>query len=152
METYGYLDYVTYADYLNALKAKGEIDEDTRSKAVAFGRTKDQDSELVSEYVKEFTAYYKAKGYTVRRYDAIMMGKKNMPTADSSSCLHTGYSACNASGKYFSGLIDIDSIHDAAKVEGKRGLHLPYTIRYMGKEIFTGHHGKWHNTQVPDVL
>lgn len=55
-------------------------------------------------------------------------------------------------GKYFSGLIDIDSIHDAAKVEGKRGLHLPYTIRYMGKEIFTGHHGKWHNTQVPDVL
>lgn len=89
-ETYGYLDYVTYADYLNALKAKGEIDEDTRSKAVAFGRTKDQDSELVSEYVKEFTAYYKAKGYTVRRYDAIMMGKKNMPTADSSSCLHTG--------------------------------------------------------------
>ena len=76
-ETYGYLDYVTYADYLNALKAKGEIDEDTRSKAVAFGRTKDQDSELVSEYVKEFTAYYKAKGYTVRRYDAIMMGKKN---------------------------------------------------------------------------
>lgn len=60
-ETYGYLDYVTYADYLNALKAKGEIDEDTRSKAVAFGRTKDQDSELVSEYVKEFTAYYKAK-------------------------------------------------------------------------------------------
>ena len=56
-ETYGYLDYVTYADYLNALKAKGEIDEDTRSKAVAFGRTKDQDSELVSEYVKKFTAY-----------------------------------------------------------------------------------------------
>ena len=41
-ETYGYLDYVTYADYLNALKAKGEIDEDTRSKAVAFGRTKDR--------------------------------------------------------------------------------------------------------------
>ena len=25
-------------------------------------------------------------------------------------------------GKYFSGLIDIDSIHDAAKVEGKRGI------------------------------
>ena len=25
-------------------------------------------------------------------------------------------------GKYFSGLINIDSIHDAAKVEGKRGI------------------------------
>ena len=39
-------------------------------------------------------------------------------------------------GKYFSGLIDIDSIHDAAKVEGKRGitftLHDPV---YGGKKF-----------------
>ena len=37
-ETYGYLDYVTYADYLNDLTVKGEIDEDTRSSAVSIGR------------------------------------------------------------------------------------------------------------------
>ena len=136
-ETYGYLDYVTYADYLNALKAKGEIDEDTRSKAVAFGRTKDQDSELVSEYVKEFTAYYKAKGYTVRRYDAIMMGKKKYANGGQQQLFaYRDIPLATRLGKYFSGLIDIDSIHDAAKVEGKRGitftLHDPV---YGGKKF-----------------
>ena len=103
-ETYGYLDYVTYADYLNALKAKGEIDEDTRSKAVAFGRTKDQDSELVSEYVKEFTAYYKAKGYTVRRYDAIMMGKKKYANGGQQQLFaYRDIPLATRLGKYFSG-------------------------------------------------
>ena len=136
-ETYGYLDYVTYADYLNALKAKGEIDEDTRSKAVAFGRTKDQDSELVSEYVKEFTAYYKAKGYTVRRYDAVMMGKKKYANGGQQQLFaYKDIPLATRLGKYFSGLIDIDSIHDAAKVEGKRGitftLHDPV---YGGKKF-----------------
>ena len=136
-ETYGYLDYVTYADYLNALKAKGEIDEDTRSKAVAFGRTKDQDSELVSEYVKEFKAYYKAKGYTVRRYDAIMMGKKKYANGGQQQLFaYKDIPLATRLGKYFSGLIDIDSIHDAAKVEGKRGitftLHDPV---YGGKKF-----------------
>ena len=136
-ETYGYLDYVTYADYLNALKAKGEIDEDTRSKAVAFGRTKDQDSELVSEYVKKFTAYYKAKGYTVRRYDAIMMGKKKYANGGQQQLFaYRDIPLATRLGKYFSGLIDIDSIHDAAKVEGKRGitftLHDPV---YGGKKF-----------------
>ncbi len=56
-------------------------------------------------------------------------------------------------GKYFSGLINIDSIHDAAKVEGRGGLHLPYTIRYMAERNF--HRPSWEmalNTQVPDVL
>ena len=41
-ETDWYSQHVTYADYMNALKEKGEIDDDTRSKAEAFGRTKDQ--------------------------------------------------------------------------------------------------------------
>ena len=35
-EDYGYLDYVTYSDYLYDLTASGEIDEETRSAAVAF--------------------------------------------------------------------------------------------------------------------
>ena len=49
-ETYGYLDYVTYADYLNDLATKGEIDEETRSSAVSIGRKAKKDSDLVKEY------------------------------------------------------------------------------------------------------
>ncbi len=77
-EDYGYLDYVTYSDYLNALTASGEIDEETRSAAVGFGRTPDKDSELVKEYVEKFTNYYKSQGYTVERLDAVLMGKKKV--------------------------------------------------------------------------
>ena len=75
-ETYGYLDYVTYADYLNDLATKGEIDEDTRSSAVSIGRKAKKDSDLVKEYVQKFTDYYESKGYTVVRLDAVMMNKK----------------------------------------------------------------------------
>ena len=56
-ETYGYLDYVTYADYLNDLATKGEIDEETRSSAVSIGRKAKKDSDLVKEYVQKFTDY-----------------------------------------------------------------------------------------------
>ena len=92
-ETYGYLDYVTYADYLNDLTVKGEIDEDTRSSAVSIGRKAKKDSDLVKEYVQKFTDFYESKGYTVIRLDAVMMNKKKYAAggvrAVSSSFLHT---------------------------------------------------------------
>ena len=56
-EDYGYLDYVTYSDWLNELVSNGELTEEERSAVVGFGRTKAQDSEQVSEYVKKFTKY-----------------------------------------------------------------------------------------------
>ena len=37
-EEYGYLDYVPYADYLHEMADNGQIDEETRSKAVALDR------------------------------------------------------------------------------------------------------------------
>ncbi len=44
-EDYGYLDYVTYADYINGLLANGEIDEATKSAIIGIGRTPDKDSD-----------------------------------------------------------------------------------------------------------
>ena len=57
-EKYGYLDYVTYAEYLGALQKSGEIDEDTRAAAVSIGRKAENDTELTREYVQKFTEYY----------------------------------------------------------------------------------------------
>ena len=48
-EEYGYLDYVTYSDYLNQLVKEGTIDEDIRSKAVALNRKQANDSDIVKE-------------------------------------------------------------------------------------------------------
>ena len=84
-EDYGYLDYVTYSDWLNELVSSGELTEEERSAVVGFGRTKAQDSEQVSEYVKKFTKYYKSQGYNGspqrRRHDE---QERSMPTVASS--------------------------------------------------------------------
>ena len=75
-EDFGYLDYVTYADYLLELRKSGEIDEETRAEAVKFGKKALNDSGIVKEYVKKFEETYSAKGYTVTRLDAMMLGRK----------------------------------------------------------------------------
>ena len=59
-ESYGYLDYVTYADWLLSLKNSGEIDEETRAEAIDFGRTPEKDSDIASEYVQKFYDYYES--------------------------------------------------------------------------------------------
>ena len=86
-EDYGYLDYVTYSDYLNILTSSGEIDEETRTAAVGFGRTPEKDSDLVKEYIEKFTEHYKSQGYTVERLDAVLMGKRKLPAVGSNSFL-----------------------------------------------------------------
>ena len=75
-EEFGYLDFVQYAEWLQELTDNGELDEDTRSEAVNIGRTADKDSELVAEYVAKFTDYYQSRGYTVRRMEAVLNGRK----------------------------------------------------------------------------
>ena len=67
-EEYGYLDYVTYNDYLNQLVQDGELDEETRSLVGGIGRTPDKDDPLVAEYVAKFTEHYESQGYEVIRH------------------------------------------------------------------------------------
>ena len=52
-QEYGYINYVTYADYLLSLQQSGEIDEETRAAAVSFGRKPENDSEIVTEYAQK---------------------------------------------------------------------------------------------------
>ena len=77
-EKYGYLDYVTYAEYLGALQKSGEIDEDTRAAAVSIGRKAENDTDLTREYVRKFTEYYESQGYTVERLDAVMLNRNRL--------------------------------------------------------------------------
>ncbi len=70
-EDYGYLDYVTYSDWLNELVSGGELTEEERSAVVGF--RKNQGTRILSRSVnmsKKFTKYYKSQGYTVVRKDA----------------------------------------------------------------------------------
>ncbi|MCC8106813.1 MAG: ABC transporter permease [Clostridiales bacterium] len=122
-EEYGYLDYVTYSDYMTMLVDEGEIDEDTRSSAVSFGRTADADSDLVSEYVQKFTEYYESRGYTVKRLDAVMMNAKKVASGGQQQLFaYKNVSLLTRLWKYFSGMITVDNIHNVEEDIGERGL------------------------------
>ncbi len=111
-EEYGYLDYVSYADYLMELVESGEIDAETREDAVGIGRTQDKDSELAKEYIQKFTDYYKSKGYTVVRKDAVMQNRRKLANGGQQILFaYKNWPLARRLLKYFTGLFEVDSIH-----------------------------------------
>lgn len=135
-EEYGYLDYVPYADYLQKLTDAGEIDEDTRSAAVAIGRTEDKDSDLVKKYVAQFEEYYESQGYTIERKDAIVQGKKVVDGGQQLLFAYKDYPLLKRLGSYFKNLFTIDDINKASGDVGERGV--TFTWRdpaYGGQKI-----------------
>jgi len=121
-EQYGYLDYVTYTEWLNGLARDGEIDEDTRAEAAAFGRKPADDSELAAEYTAKFREYYESQGYTVIRLDAAMNGRKVINGGQQAMFAAKDRPLVNRLWEYFTGFVQVDNIHKAAEVQGKRGL------------------------------
>ena len=124
-EEYGYLDCVTYADYLKDLTKSGEIDEETRAAAVAIARTPDKDQDLVKEYVEKFTQLYQSKGYTIHRLDAVMASKYSTKLANGGEqklFATKDIPLIQRLIKYFTGIIEVDNIHYATGDVGERGL------------------------------
>ncbi|MCD7862900.1 MAG: ABC transporter permease [Lachnospiraceae bacterium] len=121
-ESYGYLDYVSYTDYVNQLALDGEIDEETRSAAVSLGRTADKDSETVAAYVAEFTEYYESQGYTVERYDAVLAGNKVATGGTQILIAYKDVPLLSRIITYFSNLFEFDNIHYVEDDVGERGL------------------------------
>ena len=110
-EKYGYLDYVTYADYLQELLDNGEIDQATKDEAVSLGRTQEGDSEIVTEYVNKFKKYYEGKGYTVKRLNAVMASPRRVAAGGNQAL----FAYCDQNllvrlGNYLKNLITIDDI------------------------------------------
>ncbi len=119
-EEYGYLDYVTYAEYLQELEDDGEIDGDTRSSAVSIGKTADKDSELVAEYVAKFTEYYESQGYTINRVDAVVQGKKIADGGQALLFATKDIPLPKRLGSYLKNLFVIDNIHAVKDDVGER--------------------------------
>lgn len=136
-EEYGYLDYVTYADYLNELVKNGEIDEETKSEVVAFGRTAEDDSDAVKEYVEKFTEYYENQGYTVKRLDAVTMrGKKLASGGQQQLFAHKDIPLLKRLGAYLTGLFEIDSIDYVNEEIENRGISFTlYDPAYGGEKF-----------------
>ncbi len=110
-EKYGYLDYVTYSDYLTALRNDGEIDEDTRATAVKLGYTAESDSDLTAQYTALFTEYYESQGYTVVRLDAVMAGKRLADGGTAALYAYKDIPVTTRLLEYFLNMFHVDNIH-----------------------------------------
>lgn len=136
-KNYGYVDYVSYNDYLNRLVADGEIDEDFKATIATIGRTADKDSKDVKEYVEKFTEYYESKGYTIRRLDAVMASKKKVATGGTQTLFaYQNKPVVQRIVAFFGSILTFDNIHYVEEDIGERGL--TFTLHdpaYGGEKI-----------------
>lgn len=119
---YGYLDYVTYGDYLNKLMKSGEIDQATRDSVGSIGRKPANDSEAVAEYVARFTDYYESQGYTVMRLNAVIKGKKVANGGAQQLFAYKDIPLYKRIVRYFTGIFTFDNIHYVQDEIENRGL------------------------------
>ena len=112
-ELFGYLDYVTFADYLNMLQREGEIDASVKTEALKFGKSVDgsEDTPEAAEYVTKFTEYYEAKGYTVVRRAAVMSGKRLASGGKQTLFAYRDIPLAKRAVTYFTKLIQVDNVH-----------------------------------------
>ena len=136
-EEFGYIDYVPYADWLQEITKKGELDDETRAKAVKFGKKAKNDKGVVKDYVAKFTEYYESKGYNVVRLNAIMVSKKKYATGGQQQLFAwKNKPLVGRLLKYFGGLVKVDTVSYVKSDVGKRGL--TFTTRdpvYGGKKF-----------------
>ena len=136
-EEYGYLDYVTYSDYLQMLTDSGEIDEDTRAKVVNFARKAGSDSEEVQVYIDEFNDYYTKKGYTVNRLDAVTAGKKLANGGQQQYYAYKDKSLVSRLVTYFTSIISVDNVHYVEEDLENRGITFTTHDPVYGGEKFS---------------
>ncbi len=136
-EEYGYLDYVTYADYLQMLTDSGEIDEDTRAKVVSFARKAGNDSEEVQVYIDKFNDYYTKKGYTVNRLDAVTAGKKLANGGQQQYYAYKDKPLISRLVTYFTSIISVDNVHYVEEDLENRGITFTTHDPVYGGEKFS---------------
>ena len=135
---YGYVDYITYGDWLQSLATSGEIDEETRKAASSIGRKAENDSDITAEYVERFTREMEAEGYTVVRLEAIMQTPKKIAPGGQQKlfCYRDRPLYLRLLG-YFGHLIEVDTIHAVKDDVGERGLTFTLHDPLYGGEKFS---------------
>ena len=134
---FGYVDYLTYADYMQTLANKGEIDEETRKAASNIGRKAENDSELTAKYIAQFQEWCAANGYEYTRLDAIMQTpKKVAPGGQAKAFASRPRPLYKRLTEYMGRLITVDNIHAVQDDVGERGLTFTLHDPLYGGEKF----------------
>ena len=139
-ESYGYLDYIPYADYMKELLRNGEVTQEEYDAAIKLGKNEAADSDATAEFVKKFYEKYDGKdGYQVKRLDGDTKGKSKKYKVGGEPALyaHRDVPLSTRMWKYLTGVITIDNIHKAVAVEGERGLTFTWYDPVYGGEKFS---------------
>ncbi len=136
-EEYGYLDYITYADYINMLVANGELTEDEKSSVITIGKTAENDSEAAKVYIEKFKEYYTSQGYEVGRLDAVTLGKKYADGGQPQLFVYKDIPLSKRLMNYFGGLFQIDNINTVQGDVGERGISFTLYDPVYGGEKFS---------------
>lgn len=123
-ERYGYLEYVSYPEYLQELLRQGQIDRQTYEAAAVLGKTEAADSDVTKSYVNRFREAYAQKGYTVERLNGDTQGGslKYKEGGEPRLYARKDIPVLRRLVNYLAGLITVDHIHKAAGDVGERGL------------------------------
>lgn len=128
-ELYGYLDYVTYNEFLLGLTRDGEITEEERMKAVEIAPTadtktvngkqvaeifSDKDSPEATEMIHRFADYFESKGYTIVRLNADYYSARTKKLNNGGKQVLFTYKDVPLFSrllKYFGHIFTVDNIH-----------------------------------------
>lgn len=122
-EKFGYLDYVSYGEYLTELATAGEIDEETRGEAIAIGRRAEDDGPIARAYAARFREEYESRGYTVERLNAVMLNKNKVDVGGKQQLFaYKDKTVWQRLLSFFGGVISIDNVHYVKDEVADRGL------------------------------
>mgnify|MGYP002512508274 CR=1 FL=1 len=138
-ELFGYLDYISFSDYLKGELRDGNIDQETYDSVVKLGKTAEQDSEETAKYVAQFTEEMEEDGYTMRRLDGQTKpkSKKYKDGGDPRLFAYKDIPLSKRLLTYFTKLIQIDNINYAAGDVGERGLTFTWRDPAYGGQKFS---------------
>ncbi len=138
-ERYGYLDYVTYTEWLGEKLRSGEITQEEFDATKKFANKATGDSEEVAAMVAKFTAEMESDGYTVTRLNGDMRGntKKYKDGGEPRLYAEKAIPVLTRLWNYLSGILRVDNIHAAEGYEGERGLEFTWYDPAYGGEKFS---------------
>lgn len=124
-EEYGYLDYITYDDYLNQQVNEGKmtLEEANAVRTIGADKSGSNDSPAVAASIKSFEDYYTGKGYTVVRESTQYKPGTKQVLTKAILFVYKEKFVLTRLWSYFTGLFSVDNIYNASGIpDSERGL------------------------------
>ncbi len=138
-EKYGYVDYIPYTEYLLAKVREGALTQEEYNTAAAFGDSPDLDSPETARWITAFREEYGGKSYQVVRLNADRKGssEKYKEGGQPQLFAYRDIPVLGRLGRYFAGLVQIDSINYVQENINDRGLTFTWRDPVYGGDKFS---------------